>query len=278
MTTTLILQLVADGKLSLDDPVSKYVKGVPNGDEITIRELGSMTSGLADYTKDPAFQKLLIADLGRRWTDEELLSYALDAKPNFAPGTAFEYSNTNTVLLGQVVEKITGRYFAEGLRNGVFTPLGLDSTFYPDDGVVPNPTPIGYQLDSETNELVPVSLNMTALGPSGGAASTVYDLYFWGEALADGSLITPELQKERMAGARKPGENDPEYDAYGFGIGELDGWWGHTGEGLGFEALVMSDPKSGSTVVILMNLTGPPGHIPTELFREIVPILEPSSS
>jgi len=162
------------------------------------------------------------------------------------------------------------------LRARIFEPLGMEHTSYPADGVVPEPHPVGYQLDEEGIPQ-PVSVNMTALGPAGGVAATADDLHLWGQALADGRLITPELQRERLAGANAPGPDDPEYDGYAMGIGEIDGWWGHTGEGLGFEALVMSDPETNSTIVILMNLTGPEQHVPTELFREFTDILADGS-
>ncbi len=276
MVVTLILQLAGRGKLSLGDLVGKFVVGVPNGNRITVRQLANMTSGLADYSKSPELGEALGEDLDRRWTDEELLAPVLKQPSNFRPGARFEYSNTNTILLGMIVEEVTGRSLGEELRARIFEPLGMEHTSYPADGVVPEPHPVGYQLDEEGTPQ-PVSVNMTALGPAGGVASTADDLHLWGQALADGRLITPELQRERLAGANAPGPDDPEYDGYAMGIGEIDGWWGHTGEGLGFEALVMSDPETNSTIVILMNLTGPEQHVPTELFREFTDILADGS-
>jgi D-alanyl-D-alanine carboxypeptidase len=143
----------------------------------------------------------------------------------------------------------------------------MSQTSYPADGEVPDPHPTGYQLDDE-GTAQPVSVNLTGLGPAGGVTSTVDDLRRYAEALFDGTLISKASLRQRMRNANPPGPQDPEYDAYGLGLGELNGWWGHTGEGLGFEALVMHDERSSRTVVILMNLTGPPEHVPTELFRE----------
>lgn len=272
MVVTLILQLTAEGKLKLDDPLERFVKGVPNSDRITVRQLANMTSGVADYSRNPGLGEVLSEDPEHVWTDEELLALALEQPPSFEPGARFEYSNTNTVLLGMIVEEVTGEPLGEALRTRIFEPLGMEHTSYPADGIVPEPHPVGYQLDEE-GDPQPVSVNLTALGPAGGVASTAEDLRRWGLALADGSLITPELQRERLAGANEPGPDDPDYDAYALGIGTVDGWWGHTGEGLGFEVLVMSEPETGSTIVILMNLTGPEQHVPTELFREYTDIL-----
>jgi D-alanyl-D-alanine carboxypeptidase len=102
-TVTTILQLVASGKLGLDDKVGRYVSGVPNGHLITIRQLANMTSGLIDYSQTDDLFRLFVNDLDRRWTNEELLSFAFKQKPLFTPGSRYDYSNTNTVLLGVIV-------------------------------------------------------------------------------------------------------------------------------------------------------------------------------
>ncbi len=272
MVVTLILQLVAEGKLALEAPLERFVKGVPNGDRITVRQLADMTSGVADYSRNPGLGAALSDDPDHVWTTQELLALALEQPPSFEPGSRFEYSNTNTILLGMIVEEVTGEPLGRALRTRIFEPLGMEHTSYPADGVVPEPHPVGYQLD-DGGEPQRVSVNLTALGPAGGVTSTAEDLSRWGDALASGALIPPELQRERLAGAKQPGPDDPDYDVYAMGIGEVDGWWGHTGEGLGFEVLVMSDPETGSTIVILMNLTGPERHVPAELFREYTAIL-----
>jgi D-alanyl-D-alanine carboxypeptidase len=107
-TVTGILQLADQGKLGLDDPIAKYIDGVPEGDKITLRQLARMQSGLFNYSASTAFQNALIADPQRPFTPQQLLGYAF-AEPNvFAPGQGFLYCNTNTVLLGLVVEKLSG--------------------------------------------------------------------------------------------------------------------------------------------------------------------------
>jgi D-alanyl-D-alanine carboxypeptidase len=102
--------------------------------------------------------------------------------------------------------------------------------------------------------------------------STLDDLLTWGPALAEGSLLEDSTQELRLDGA--PLEEGPEYDRYAAGIGEVDGWWGHTGEGFGFTALVMHQIDSGATVAIAMNLSNVGDHPPTKLFREIAAILD----
>jgi D-alanyl-D-alanine carboxypeptidase len=130
-TTTLILQLAQEGKLSLDDPVSKFVAGVPNGDKITLRMLGNMTSGLREYLANTGFRNTFFKDPSRTWKPQELLDASYKQGPQFAPGTNSDYSNANTVLLGLVVEKVEGRPFAEVLKEKILVPQGLNHTFFP---------------------------------------------------------------------------------------------------------------------------------------------------
>ena len=106
-TVTGVLQLADQGKLGLDDPIGKYIDGVPQGDKITLRQLARMRSGLENYAKTPEFQQALVADPYRNFTPQELLGYAFAAPMPFPPGEGYEYSNTNTVLLGLVVEKLS---------------------------------------------------------------------------------------------------------------------------------------------------------------------------
>jgi D-alanyl-D-alanine carboxypeptidase len=146
MTVTAILQLVQEGRLSLDDPISKYIDGVPNGDTITLAQLAEMRSGLYSYTFDPDFNATLDREPEKVWTQEELLQIAFARPVNFSPGEQFEYSNTNTVLLGLVVEELTGMPVAEAFDERIFAPLGLANTSFPaiEDSSIPDPHPRGY--------------------------------------------------------------------------------------------------------------------------------------
>src|SRR4029079_13823122 len=104
-----VLQLADAGKLALDDPIAKYVDGVPEGDKITLRELARMQSGLVSYSATDGFQQAFFADPQRNFTPRELLDWAFALPNTFPPGAGFEYCNTNTILLGLVVEKVSGQ-------------------------------------------------------------------------------------------------------------------------------------------------------------------------
>ena len=124
MTAAVIVQLAQEGKLSLDDPVSKYVPGVPNGDNITIAELLEMRSGLYNYTDAPELSASLDRDPTKVWTPDELLAIAFAHPPNFPPGTAYEYNNTNYALLGLIAEKVDGKPLATGDAGPVVRAAG----------------------------------------------------------------------------------------------------------------------------------------------------------
>ena len=122
MTAAVIVLLAQEGKLSLDDPVSKYVPGVPNGDNITIAESLEMRSGLYNYTNDPIISATIDTDPAKVWTPAELLAIAFAHPANFPPGKAYEYNNTNYALLGLVAEKVDGKPLAQVMQDRLFGP------------------------------------------------------------------------------------------------------------------------------------------------------------
>ena len=252
-TVTLLLMLVEEGEVSLDEPISDYVEGVPNGEEITLRDLTAMTSGLVDYSQTKPFQEKFADDFQRQWTPRQLLDFAFDEKPLYEPGEGYNYSNTNTVLIGQVVEQVSGVSLEELYDTRIWAPLAMGSTTYPDNAHIPTPHAPPYLIDpsSGASEPAPV-VNLSALGASGGMVSTLQDLRAWAEALGAGTLVGPTMQLDRQEAAQEVSEG-PEYDRYGLGIGEIDGWWGHTGEGIGYNAAVFRQAGTGAIIVVLVN-------------------------
>lgn len=268
---TRVLQLAAYGRVGLDDPIAKYYPGVPNGRRITLRDLAGMTSGLFDYTKDATFRERFGSDPLRRWTDPELIALALAHPVGFQPGARYEYSNTNTLLLGRVIAKVTGRRVGPALEQGILGPLGLDRTLYLYGTRIPAPGVLGYQ-GVENGRPAKVEVSFTGLGASGAMVSTLDDLRRWGEALVDGALLPERLQRQRFVARRAT--NGPEYDRYGLGMGEIDGWWGHTGTGAGFEAAVFHTPgRRDGTIVVLVNASNF-SNVPAGVVRRLIKILE----
>src|SRR5262249_55865601 len=146
MTAAAIMLLAQEGKLSLDDPVAKYVPDVPSGDKITIAELLDMRSGLYNYTDAPELWATLDRDPTKVWSPAEVLAIAFAHPANFLPGTAYQYNNTNYALLGLTAERVDRKPLAQVMHDRLFGPLGLQHTVLPASTVntIPDPYARGY--------------------------------------------------------------------------------------------------------------------------------------
>ncbi|MFG2981527.1 serine hydrolase domain-containing protein [Streptomyces sp. NPDC048258] len=267
-TVTALLQLVDQGKIGLDDPIGKYITGVPNGDRITLRQLAGMRSGLFNYSEDEDFDKALEAHPRQPFTPQQLLGYSFKHPVQFAPGEKWEYSNTNLILLGLVVEKITGRPLHEVIDQSVLKPAGLRRTLFPVGAEFPEPHAQGYTDQSASGKIV----NATDWDPSwawaaGAIISDLQDLRSWARTLATGTLLTPATQAERLktTSIGIPGAG------YGLGIFDIQGWIGHNGSLPGYETLTVYLPEAQATMVVLLNTDVlHDGQEPSTLFGEAI--------
>jgi outer membrane autotransporter protein len=279
--STVILQLAQEGRISLNDPVSRYVAGVPDGDRISVRQLAEMRSGLANYSASPAFGAALGADPGRAWTARDLLALSFAEPLQFAPGTSYQYSNTNTILLGEIISAVTGTPWSEEVRRRLTAPLGLSSVVNHGAGALPAPAATGY-VDAGDGPEATTEFSATGLGAAGALVGVLGDLERWGKAVGSGELLGQKefVSRLKAFGSTKSDPASPEYDSYGFGMGEISGWIGHTGDGLGFQSLVMYDRASDRTITILLNASNADHDAPAHLFRDLLAILgwtEPSN-
>ncbi|MBC7229600.1 MAG: beta-lactamase family protein [Actinobacteria bacterium] len=252
-TATLILQLAGEGKLSLDDPLSKYVTGIPNGDRITVRQLLDMTSGIYSYSEDEEFGRVFDSEPLKVWTAQEIMDIVLRHEPDFEPGAGWHYSDTNYYLLGMIAEQITGTPVEEEIKRGILDRLGLKQTWFPTGPDMPGDYAHGYMpaADYETSKAL---VEMTRIDPSapwtGGAMiSSLEDLKTYVRALADGSLLTPEMQEERLRMVQVP-DNVLQY---GLGIASVFGFLGHTGAINGFNSVIFHNPDLKATIVVITN-------------------------
>ena len=254
-TVTLLLQLVRDGAVALDHNVGRYIAGVPNGTRITLAHLAGMQSGLVDYSAQKGFLTLFAANPLRVWTERQLIDYSLVVAPPFLPGAQYQYSNTNTVLLGMVVAGVTTQTLADVMAARIFGPLALTRTAYPSLATLPDPHPTPYSLNVDTRVASEESLiSPTALAGAGAITSSLADLLTWGDELGTGSLIGAPQQALRKSSSRLV-TNGPEYARYGLGIGQIGRWWGHTGSGVGFQVATMNDPVTMATIAVMVNAT-----------------------
>lgn len=250
-TATAVLQLVEAGKVKLDDPISKYVTGVPNGGAITVRELGDMRSGLATYTGSKSWLGKFFANPNRVWTPRELLAASFSQPPTFPPDGRYEYSNTNYILLGLLVEAVSGERIGPYIERHVLAPLHMEHTLFPHGSEFPKPHAQGYTGQTPTGTVA----NSTNWDPSwawsaGAMISNLHDLRIWAKAVATGTLLKPAIQRQRERFI--PATGLPPV-RYGFGLFEVNGWIGHDGEVPGYESLTVYLPSQQTTMVILDN-------------------------
>ncbi|MFG2458043.1 serine hydrolase domain-containing protein [Streptomyces sp. NPDC048523] len=244
--STVLLQLEAEGRLSLDDTVEKWLPGVVRGNghdgsRITVRQLLNHTSGIFDYTADETFARTYFLKDGfleHRYdtqSPEQLVATAMAHKPDFAPGTSWNYSNTNYVLAGMVIHKVTGRTYGEEIRHRVIDPLHLTATSVPGTRVtVPQPSSRAYGKLAET--ATGPTYDVTELNPSlassaGEMISDSADLDRFYTALLKGRLLPPEQLKEMKTTVAIEG-----LPSAGYGLALIDRElscgvhvWGHDG-------------------------------------------------
>ena len=275
-TVTAVLQLADQGKLSLDDPIAEFVDGVPLGAKITLRQLARMQSGLFNYSASPAFQHALFADPRRTFTPRELLDDAFVQPNQFPPGEGFEYCNTNTVLLGLVVQKVSGQPLHSYIQDHILAPLGMSHTSFPTTNAFPDPHAQGYTVQTaDGKEATATDWNPSWGWAAGAMISTLDDMRVWAPALATGKLLTPQMQEQRLQTVGSPGM--PPQDGYGLGIFNLGGWIGHNGSLPGYQTVAVYLPQKQTVLVILINTdieyqgSEPSTTVATAITKELTP-------
>jgi CubicO group peptidase (beta-lactamase class C family) len=260
-TAMLIVQLVAEDKLKLDLPITNYLPDYPktNGDKITIHHLLTHTSGIPNYTSFPNYWEIMRsphspADLVKLFADLEL---------EFVPGAEFAYSNSAYILLGILIEKITGKTYAQVLQERIFSPLKMNDSGYDTHEKVLKNRAAGYNRFANTFENASY-IDMFVAYTAGGIYSTVEDLYLWDQALY-GEKLLPKKYKDLMFEQHIPAWGGQHY-GYGWEIGKIRvgntreqvETIGHSGNINGFNTQITRIPSDQSLVVLLNNTGGAP--------------------
>jgi D-alanyl-D-alanine carboxypeptidase len=275
-TGTAVLQLVDQGRIRLSDPISRYVDGVPSGDIITLDLLGRMRSGLPDYTEADDFLQRLYGESPEgpdafAMTPRDLLDMAFALPMDFAPGSDYEYSNTNTVLLGMVVEKVTGMPLGDYLQQNIFGPLALSQTSYPANGLLPGPYAHGYN-QAPDGTILDVTLWNPSWGDAAGKiVSTVADMRKWAVALGRGTLLRAETQARRVS----DGSTVAAGIHYDFAIFDAQGWIGHNGDIPGYATVVVYLPERDATLVVIANSDVPDPHSAGQIAYAVTSVATP---
>jgi D-alanyl-D-alanine carboxypeptidase len=257
---SLVLLLVEEGKVALTDPVAKWIPDVPGGDAVEVGHLLNHTSGIYNYTSDTFF--LLAAALQQKYEPRDLLDIAFGKPPSFAPGAPgkWEYSNTNYVILGMIIEAVTGAEVAEVLRERILTPIGAEATFF--NGSEPLEGEIAYgQSFLGTNGAT--FLDPSATWCAGNIVATLGDLVDWAERRGSGSFHSPAMQAEMMTGA--PTGLDFSYGSALVMVepasAALNGngpAFGHGGDTPGYHSMALYFPEKKATIAVVVHSDAAP--------------------
>ncbi|MFE6029218.1 serine hydrolase domain-containing protein [Streptomyces niveus] len=264
--SAVVLQLVGEGRLSLDDTVEDVLPGVVSGNgndgsRITVRQLLNHTSGLFNYTADfPALSGIDAYEAGRytTWTDEELVGIATRHAPDFEPGAKWSYSNTNYTLAGMIIEKITGRTWQQEVTKRVIRPLGLRDTLTPSTSArIPGSHLKGYSAFGESAPAIDVTaFNPSAAGAAGAMISTAGDMTTFYQALMSGRLLKP-AQLTEMKKTVRAAELDEAWPGARYGLGLMEipltcggSYFSHAGDLPGY-ATRTGATEDGRRVVVL---------------------------
>lgn len=280
------LQLVQEKRLLLDEKIEAYLGKepwfgrLPNAHEVTVRQLMSHTSGLVRYEFKDEFVRDLLRNPDKVWKPEELIAYLLDAKPPFAAGQGWEYSDTNFIVLGMIIEKLTRAHYYDEARRRLLKPLGLKDTVPSDRRRIPglaqgyaganNPFGGSDQMVKDGQFIINTQFEWCG----GGMASTAVDLARWGKALYGGTVLTPPLREEMVRGVPSRLGRDVKY-----GLGamirptSLGPAWGHSGFFPGYLTELLYFPDHGFAIALQTN-TSVPSTLGKPLVRQLIDLAE----
>jgi D-alanyl-D-alanine carboxypeptidase len=268
----LALQLVSEGRLRLDAPISEWLgkeswfARLPNAKTITVRQLMSHTSGLVRYEFKDAFTRDLSAAPERSWRPEELVAYILDSPAPFLPGTGWEYSDTNYIVLAMILERVTGTPAYAEISRRFLVPLRLSRVVPSTSRTLPGlaqgyaglPNPFGGSDAMISGERLAINPQFEWAG--GGYATSAPDLARWARALYGGTAVDSSVMREALTGV--PARLGPN-TRYGLGViiwpGEHGGSVGHSGFFPGYRTEMRYFPEGGFAVALQVNTSNPKG-------------------
>ena len=264
------LRLVADGKLSLDDTIGTHLPGLPNAwSAVTVRQMLNHTSGLPDYTQSKGFAKQFSEAPGAYVSPGKVIGWVMADPLVFTPGSRYEYSNTDNIVVGLMAEKVAGKPYARLLREIVFGPLGLRRTSFPITPALPRPFIHGYLIadDEGATEDVSTLLNPSGAWASGGIVSTPRDLNRFVGAYLAGRLFPASLQSEqlRFVPGGKSSPPGPGRNAAGLAVfryrTKCGTVYGHTGNFPGYVQFAAASRDGSRSLTTSLNIPAPTGKL-----------------
>lgn len=256
-TAALILKLQEEGKLSVNDKLSKYFPQFPNGDKITIHHLLTHTSGIYNYTNNAQAMQ----NVGTKPVDQATMFSLFEGKPlDFEPGSKYSYSNSGYVLLGYIIEKVTGKSWEASVRESILAPLKMHNTGFDYAGLKNAAKTTGYFSLSEVGAIPAPIIDSTFSYAAGSVYTTTTDLLKWQRAIAKGTLLKKESWKKAMT---------PVKEGYGYGL-VMDSLYGqkrvhHGGSIYGYMSYAVLFPEQDYTMIVLSNASNNVGRLTNDL-------------
>ena len=277
--STLLLELVDRGKMRLTDRLSKWFPDLPDARQLTVEMLASSTTGYANYVNNNAFVTRYHADPFRAWTPDELVQYGISQPAGFRPGMSWAFSDTNFVILGEILAKVGGRPVSQQIQKMILNPLRLRDTIMTPTAAIPAPVLHGYTTERGVYE------DSTFWSPSwvtyaADMTSDLHDMGVWARALGKGSLLSAESRRAQFAPTNVgKGKLTPSF-YYGLGGGVANGWVLATPRLMGYTGIVSDLPSKDLALVVFTtsNPDAPPGtHYAGAIFDRVGALLSPSS-
>jgi CubicO group peptidase (beta-lactamase class C family) len=270
-TAAAILKLQEQGKLSVSDKLSKFLPDFPHGDDVTLHHLLTHTSGIHSYTEKPGF----LENVTNTVTTAQIIDSFKNDPADFPPGKKWSYDNSGFLLLGYIVEKVSGQAYGDFLRTTFFEPLGMKQTGVYRKGLALEHEALGYTYSAGKFSRA-LDWDMSWAGGAGALYSTVEDLFRWNEGVFSGKVLTEASLKTAFTPVKteeNKDQNSPDGYGYGWALGTLRGTReiSHGGGLNGFSSFLLRLPAENFTVVALANaLPGAPGIEPGALAHEAV--------
>ncbi len=278
--TTLLMQLVDRGKIRLDDKLAKWYPRLPHSGAITVGMLASSTSGYADYVKVPSFLDAFHANVFAHWTPHQLIRIGIGQPMVFAPGTSWSFSDTNFVLLGEILRRVGGMPVSEQIRKRILVPLKLRTTNMTTTAQVPFPSVHGYTDERGVWE-DDTFWSPTWATYTGNMTSRLSDLGAWARTVGTGSLLSKRSHARQIAPKTVGLGPNTQAFYYGLAVAVANKWVIAGAPGLlGYTGIVAYLPRT-KTSVVIFTTTGPhspPGtHYAGAIFNAVGKLLAPAS-
>ena len=252
-TGIMALQLYDEGKIVLDDPINDILLGIPNGKNITTREVGAMRSGLFNFSELPEFQAIVKENPYRIWVQDEMLLLGVNHEVYFPPGEGFHYSNTNTIILACAIERLADGSYEQELCERMFNPLCLKNTYYA--AFIKEPCINGYVAKDNGKFMNVTEYNDSWAWSAGEIISTVGDMHkYLKKSIANHQTLSDDATAQQRYWQTSEEVNPSVIRRYGFHLMKLNNYLGHNGSLPGYNSFILYSLQTQTSVVIVCNI------------------------